>query len=54
MCEHGHSDDKRTEKGSCLDTWIDCNLIRVPLGTIALKEGAVAAVVKEIPKEKIN
>jgi hypothetical protein len=43
---------KRTEKGSCLDTWIDRNLVRMLLGTSALKEGVVIAVEEGTPQEK--
>jgi hypothetical protein len=43
---------KWTEKGSWLDTWIDRDLIRVPLGTSALKKGAVLVVEDETPEEK--
>jgi hypothetical protein len=35
-----------------LDTWIDRNLIRVLLGTSALKEGAVVAVEEKRRKKK--
>jgi hypothetical protein len=39
-------------KSSCLDTWIDRNLIRVPLETSALNEGAIVAEEEETPQEK--
>jgi hypothetical protein len=45
---------KRTEKGWCLYTWTDWNLLREPLGTRGLEEGTVVAVREWSPRKGKN